>query len=136
MVQDFGVVIITHGNLGESLLNTCRMITGEMAGVSCVSVGSKDEVDLVRGKISSAIEEVRGPMGVILLVDMFGGTPSNIALSFLTGKDIEVVTGVNLPMLTKLFAFGPEMSLHEAAVLLRDYGREHIKVATEYLTGD
>jgi PTS system mannose-specific IIA component len=136
MVQDFGVVIITHGNLGESLLNTCRMITGEMAGVSCVSVGSKNEVDLVRGKISSAIKEVRGPMGVILLVDMFGGTPSNIALSFLTGKDIEVVTGVNLPMLTKLFAFGPEMSLHEAAVLLRDYGREHIKVATEYLTGD
>jgi len=136
MVQGFGVVIITHGNLGESLLKTCQMITGEMSGVTCVSVGSMDDVDLVRERISNAIEKVRGPMGAILLVDMFGGTPSNIALSFLTGKDIEVVTGVNLPMLTKLFAFGPEMSLREAAVLLRDYGREHIKVATEYLAGD
>ena len=136
MVQGFGVVVITHGSLGESLLDTCRMITGEMTGVSCVSVGSKDDVDLVRTRISTAIDKVKGPMGAILLVDMFGGTPSNIALSFLTGKDIEVVTGVNLPMLTKLFAFGPEIPLHEAAVLLRDYGREHIKVATEYLTGD
>jgi PTS system mannose-specific IIA component len=136
MEQGFGVVVITHGNLGESLLDTCRMITGEISGLTHVSVGSKDDVNLVRGKISSAIEKVKGPMGVILLVDMFGGTPSNIALSFLTGKDIEVVTGVNLPMLTKLFAFGAEMSLHDAAVLLRDYGREHVKVATEYLTGD
>jgi PTS system mannose-specific IIA component len=136
MEQGFGVVVVTHGNLGESLLDTCRMITGEISGLTSVSIGSTDDVELVRGKISTAIEEVRGPMGVILLVDMFGGTPSNIALSFLTGKDVEVVTGVNLPMLTKLFAFEPEMSLHDAAVLLRDYGREHIKVATEYLTGD
>jgi len=136
MEQGFGVVVITHGNLGESLLDTCRMITGEISGLTCVSIGSKDDVNLVRGKISDAIKEVRGTDGVILLVDMFGGTPSNIALSFLTGEDVEVVTGVNLPMLTKLFAFGPEMSLHDAAVLLRDYGREHIKVATEYLTGD
>jgi len=136
MVKDFGVVVVTHGNLGQSLLETCRMITGEMSGVLSVPIDSRDDGELVRGKISAAIEEVRGPRGVILFVDMFGGTPSNVALSFLTGKDIEVVTGVNLPMLTKLFAFGPEIPLHEAAVLLRDYGREHIKVATEYLTGD
>jgi PTS system mannose-specific IIA component len=136
MEQGFGVVIITHGDLGESLLDTCRMITGEISGLVSVSVGSRDDVDVVRGKISAAIEKVKGAGGVILLVDMFGGTPSNIALSFLTGKDVEVVTGVNLPMMTKLFGFGPEMSLHDAAVLLRDYGREHIKVATEYLTGD
>lgn len=136
MEQGFGVVIITHGSLGESLLETCRMITGQISGLTSVTVGSKDDVDMVRGKISKAIEEVRGPDGVILFVDMFGGTPSNIALSYLAGKDVEVVTGVNLPMLTKLFAFGPEMSLHDAAVLLRDYGREHIKVATEYLSGD
>ena len=136
MKQGFGVVIVTHGNLGESLLNTCRMITGKLTGISSVSVGSRDDVELVRERILMAIEEVRRPAGVILLVDMFGGTPSNIALSFLTGKDIEVVTGVNLPMLTKLFGFGPEVPLHEAAILLRDYGREHIKVATEYLTGD
>jgi PTS system mannose-specific IIA component len=136
MVKSFGIVVITHGNLGQTLLETCRMITGDMSGVRSVSIDSSDDVELVRGKISTAIGEVKGPEGVILLVDMFGGTPSNIALSFLTGKDVEVVTGVNLPMLTKLFAFGTEIPLHEAAVLLRDYGREHIKVATEYLTGD
>ena len=136
MVKDFGVVVVTHGNLGQSLLETCKMITGEMSGVLSVPIDSRDDGELVRTKISAAIEEVRGPRGVILFVDMFGGTPSNVALSFLTGKDIEVVTGVNLPMLTKLFAFGSEIPLHEAAVLLRDYGREHIKVATEYLTGD
>jgi PTS system mannose-specific IIA component len=135
-MNSFGVVVVSHGGLGQSLLETCRMITGEMSGVVSVSIGSSDDVELVRGKISDAIEEVKGPGGTILLVDMFGGTPSNIALSFLTGKDIEVVTGVNLPMLTKLFAFGSEVPLHEAAVILRDYGREHIKVATEYLTGD
>ena len=136
MMNNFGVVVVSHGDLGQCLLETCRMITGEMSGIVSVSVGSSDHVEMVCEKISAAIQDVKGPDGVILLVDMFGGTPSNIALSFLTGKDVEVVTGVNLPMLTKLFAFGPKIPLHEAAVLLRDYGREHIKVATEYLIGD
>ena len=133
MVKDFGVVVVAHGDLGRSLRDTCGMITGDVSGIQSVSIDSSDDVDLVRGKISAAIEEVKGPKGVILFVDMFGGTPSNIALSFLAGKDVEVVTGVNLPMLTKLFSMDSGASLHDAAVLLRDYGREHIKVATEYL---
>lgn len=135
MIKEFGVVVVAHGDLGRSLRETCGMITGDVSGIQSVSVDSSDNVEVVRGKISAAIDEVRGSRGVILLVDMFGGTPSNIALSFLGGEDLEVVTGVNLPMLTKLFSIDPETSLHDAAVLLRDYGREHIKVATEYLTG-
>ena len=134
MVKDFGVVIVAHGDLGRSLRETSGMITGNVSRIQSVSIDSSDDVELVRGKISAAIEEVKGPKGVILLVDMFGGTPSNIALSFLAGKGVEVVTGVNLPMLTKLFSMGSGASLHDVAVLLRDYGREHIKVATEYLT--
>jgi len=135
MIKEFGVVVVAHGDLGRSLKETCGMITGDVSRIQSVSIDSSDNVEVVRGKISAAIDEVRGGRGVILLVDMFGGTPSNIALSFLGGEDLEVVTGVNLPMLTKLFSLDPETSLHDAAVLLRDYGREHIKVATEYLTG-
>ncbi|MBN2720142.1 MAG: hypothetical protein JXR72_03460 [Proteobacteria bacterium] len=135
MIKEFGVVVVAHGDLGRSLKETCGMITGDVSRIQSVSIDSSDNVEVVRGKISAAIDEVRGSRGVILLVDMFGGTPSNIALSFLGGEDLEVVTGVNLPMLTKLFSIDPETSLHDAAVLLRDYGREHIKVATEYLTG-
>jgi PTS system mannose-specific IIA component len=136
MKNQIGIVIVTHGSLGEALLETCRMITGESGGILSVSVQAGDDVGQTRDRIAKAIDEVKGEKGVILLVDMFGGTPSNISLSFLGTEDIEVVTGVNLPMLTKLRSLGNGNTLHEAASALRDYGREHIKVATEYLAGD
>lgn len=136
MSNQIGIVIVTHGNLGEALLDTCRMITGECGAATSVSVQSGDDVEDTRGRIARSIEEVRGEKGVVLLVDMFGGTPSNISLSFLGTEAVEVVTGVNLPMLTKLRSLGNDMTLHEAATVLRDYGQEHIKVATEYLAGE
>lgn len=136
MKSQIGIVIITHGTLGDALLDTCSMITGESKGITSISVQAGDDVSETRDRIGIAIEKVKGEKGVILLVDMFGGTPSNISLSFLGTDDIEVVTGVNLPMLTKLRSLGPDNSLREAASALRDYGREHIKVATEYLAGN
>ena len=136
MLNGIGIVVVTHGNLGESLLDTCRMITGSIAGITSVSVQSGDNVEETRKRIVGAIKSVEGEKGVILLVDMFGGTPSNLSLSFLGEGAVEVVTGVNLPMLTKLRSLDRETSLREAASVLRDYGREHIKVATEYLAGD
>lgn len=136
MKNQIGIVIVTHGRLGETLLSTCTMITGENRGVTSISVQAGDDVEETRDRIAGAIDKVKGTKGVILLVDMFGGTPSNISLSFLSAEDIEVVTGVNLPMLTKLRNLGEDISLHEAASMLRDYGREHIKVATEYLEGE
>jgi PTS system mannose-specific IIA component len=135
MKNQIGIVIITHGRLGEALLDTCSMITGECGSITSISVQAGDDVGETRDQIASAIKGVKGGRGVILLVDMFGGTPSNISLSFLGTDDIEVVTGVNLPMLTKLRSLGADTTLHEAASVLRDYGREHIKVATEYLAG-
>jgi PTS system mannose-specific IIA component len=135
MKSQIGIVIITHGRLGEALLDTCSMITGESGNITSISVQAGDDVGETRDQIASAINGVKGGRGVILLVDMFGGTPSNISLSFLGKDDIEVVTGVNLPMLTKLRSLGADTTLHEAASVLRDYGREHIKVATEYLAG-
>ncbi len=136
MLNGIGIVVVTHGNLGESLLDTCRMITGSITGITSVSVQSGDNVEETRKRIVGAIKSVKGEKGVILLVDMFGGTPSNLSLSFLGEGSVEVVTGVNLPMLTKLRSLDGETSLREAASALRDYGREHIKVATEYLAGD
>ncbi len=136
MKNQIGIVIITHGNLGEALLDTCSMITGESGRITSISVQAGDDVEDTRDRIASAIDGVKGDKGVILVVDMFGGTPSNISLSFLGGDDIEVVTGVNLPMLTKLRSLGADVTLREAACALRDYGQEHIKVATEYLAGD
>jgi PTS system mannose-specific IIA component len=134
--SQIGIVLVTHGRLGESLLETCVMITGDTGGIASVSVQAGDDVDETRDRIAAAIKSVRGAKGTILLVDMFGGTPSNISLSFLGGEDIEVVTGVNLPMLTKLRGLAEDVTLNEAASVLRDYGREHIKVATEYLEGE
>lgn len=136
MKSEIGVVIVTHGSLGEALLDTCSMITGESGGITSISVQAGDDVEQTRGRIAETISGVKGDKGVILLVDMFGGTPSNISLSFLGKDNIEVVTGVNLPMLTKLRSLGAHLTLREAASVLRDYGREHIKVATEYLAGD
>jgi PTS system mannose-specific IIA component len=136
MKSQIGIVIVTHGNLGEALLETCSMITGESGGITSISVQAGNDVEETRSRIADAIEGVNRGKGVVLLVDMFGGTPSNISLSFLGEDDIEVVTGVNLPMLTKLHSLGDDVTLRTAACLLRDYGREHIKVATEYLTGD
>jgi len=136
MKSQIGIVIVTHGRLGETLLDTCSMITGESGGITSISVQAEDDVEKTRDKIAGAINDVTGDKGVILLVDMFGGTPSNISLSFLGTNNIEVVTGVNLPMLTKLRSLGAELTLRETASALRDYGREHIKVATEYLAGD
>ena len=136
MKNQFGIVIVTHGNLGDTLLETCGMITGENEDITSISVQAGDDFEKTRDRIADAIKEGRGDKGVILLVDMFGGTPSNISLSFLNAEDIEVVTGVNLPMLTKLRSLGTDITLREAASTLRDYGREHIKVATEYLVED
>ena len=136
MDSQIGMVVVTHGNLGEALLDTCSMIIGECSGITSISVQAGDDVEKTRERIASSIKEVMGDKGVILLVDMFGGTPSNISLSFLGSDDIEVVTGVNLPMLTRLRGLGDDVTLHEAASALRDYGREHIKVATEYLEGN
>ena len=135
MVGKFGTVLVTHGSLGEALVETCRLITREFENITQVAVNASDDVAAVRARIEKAIEEVNGPGGTILFVDMFGGTPSNISLSFLSEGNVEVVTGVNLPMLTKLSNLDDSLTLAEAAAVLRDYGRNHIKVAAEYLSG-
>ena len=97
-----GVVVVTHGQLAIELVNAAEMIVGDLPQFTAVSIGWHDDVNDAREDIAQAIERVRGEEGVLLLTDMFGGTPSNLGMTFLEKDRIEVITGVNLPMLIKL----------------------------------
>ena len=97
-----GVVVVTHGQLATELVNAAEMIVGDLPQFTAVSIGWHDDVNDAREEIAQAIERVRGEEGVLLLTDMFGGTPSNLGMTFLENDRLEVITGVNLPMLIKL----------------------------------
>ena len=99
-----GVVVVTHGQLATELVNAAEMIVGDLPQFTAVSIGWHDDVNDAREEIAQAIERVRGEDGVLLLTDMFGGTPSNLGMTFLEKDRLEVITGVNLPMLIKLAA--------------------------------
>ena len=130
------VVVVTHGQLATELLNAAEMIVGDLPGFAAVSIGWQDPVDTAREAIERAIARVDRGGGVLLLTDMFGGTPANLGLTFLEAGRIEVVTGVNLPMLIKL-AKAPEAGdLRVRARELCDHGRAAIRVASDLLRAD
>lgn len=128
-----GAVIITHGKIAEALVGAAESITGKMEKVGTVSVSSTDSTDGIRGVVSAAIKEADSGKGVVIFTDMFGGTPTNIALSLMGGGKVEVITGVNLPMLIKFVGHRADKELHELAVVLRDYGQKSIVLAGEML---
>src|ERR1019366_10688803 len=97
-----GVVVVTHGQLATELVNAAEMIVGDLPQFTAVSIGWHDEVNDAREDIAQAIERVRGDGGVLLLTDMFGGTPSNLGMTFIEKDRLEGVTGANLPMVIKL----------------------------------
>ncbi len=127
-----GVLVITHGNLGAELIKAGELIKGKYDGVLPISVDSSKGVEEIKKEITSAIKKVDKGGGVLILTDLFGGTPSNIALSFLKEGKIEVVTGVNLPMLLKL-DIRKEKNLTELSYFIKDYGRKNISLASEIL---
>jgi PTS system mannose-specific IIA component len=100
-----GVIVVTHGQLANELVNAARTIVGELPQFVAVSIGWHDDPKVARDAISDAIRQVQGPAGVLILTDMFGGTPSNLGLTFLESNRVEIITGVNLPMLIKLAIF-------------------------------
>jgi PTS system mannose-specific IIA component len=110
-----GIVIVTHCNLGQELIRSAEFIVGRLGQVKSVSLNPEDQVEALRGKIAKAIEKVDIGDGVIILTDMFGGTPSNISLTFLADEKVEVVTGANLPMLISLASKREEKSLNKVA---------------------
>lgn len=128
-----GTIIITHGHVAESLMEAAESITGALSKARALSVKSSDATDAVRVSLSAAIKEVDGGQGVIVFTDMFGGTPTNIALSFMQEGRIEVITGVNLPMIIKFAGYRTEKTLQELALLLKEYGRSSIVLAGDML---
>ena len=128
-----GVVIVAHYRLGEEFLQALRLIVPDASGFDAVSIEPKQGVEEMRAAIAEAIDRVDRGSGVLILTDMFGGTPSNIALSFLGERRVEVVTGVNLPMLIKLATLRKEQPLEELASFIKGYGQRNISLASELL---
>jgi PTS system mannose-specific IIA component len=127
-----GIVIVSHLKLAEEIRRTAELIVGKIEQSVALSLDPKMEVESLRGEIKKAISEVDSGDGVIILTDMFGGTPSNLSLTFL-GDEVEVVSGVNLPMLIKIATDREGKSLSDLASDAKEYGRNNINVATEFL---
>ena len=125
-----GIVVVTHGALAAELVNATRTIVGEIPAIAAVSIGWSDDMTAAREAIERAMAEVGGGE-VLILTDMFGGTPTNVSLPFLSPR-VEIVTGVNLPMLIKLTSLR-EGDLTEVARVVRDQGKGAIYVASEIL---
>jgi mannose PTS system EIIA component len=128
-----GLVVATHGNLAEELLRTAEGIVGKLEQCEAVSVGAGTSMEESRARFADAVHRVDAGDGVLVLTDMFGGTPANLALTFLDEK-LEVVTGVNLPMILKLAtARADNVTLQGAAELVTGYGQKNITLASELL---
>ena len=131
-----GVVVVTHGQLARELLNAAEAIVGDLPQFSAVSVGWHDDVEDAREEIRQSIGQLDEGTGVLVLTNMFGGTPSNLAMTFLEPGKVEVVTGVNLPMLIKLSSLRDSAALTDVARELRDTGRKAINVASDLMLGE
>lgn len=131
-----GVVVVTHGQLATELLNAAETIVGDLPRFAAVSIGWHDDTEDARGEIEQAIGRVDEGAGVLILTDMFGGTASNLAMSFLSQGNVEVITGVNLPMLIKLANLPEQSDLLASARDMREHGRNAIWVASDLLRGE
>jgi PTS system mannose-specific IIA component len=134
--MSIGVVIVTHYRLGDEFLQALRLIVPTAPQFHAVAIDPGQPVDDMRVSIAEALEKADEGQGVLVLTDMFGGTPSNMSLSFIDDRAVEVVTGVNLPMLIKLATMTEEKSLEDLATFIKSYGRQNISVASEILPED
>ena len=130
-----GLVIVTHGRLAEEFVAAMEHVVGAQSQLVAISIGPDDDLERRRGDIVRAALSVNSGDGVILLTDMFGGTPSNLAISAMEGGRIEVICGINLPMLIKLASLRDTANLDNAVTEARDAGRKYITVASRVLAG-
>ena len=133
-----GIVIVTHGQLGDALVETAEIIFGSKPeSIISVSINLAENVEKLRKKINTAIKSVDSNKGILILTDMFGGTPSNLSYSFLEEGRIEVLSGVNLPVLLKaLHLRKKDMDLHQVAKTIETYGKKSISLASSILKGE
>ena len=130
-----GLVIVTHGGLAVEFRNALEHVVGHQTQLETVAIGPDDDPAACRQDILDAIRRVENGSGVIILTDMFGGTPSNLAISVMDEANAEVIAGINLPILVKLTSIRSELGLIEAVAMARDAGKKYIKVASQELSG-
>ncbi len=130
-----GLVLVTHGRLADEFLAAVEHVVGKQTAFETIAIGPDDDMERRRGDIIAAVDRVDTGAGVVILTDMFGGTPSNLAISVMDDDRVEVIAGVNLPMLIKLASVRGERSLTEAVTEARDAGRKYINVASQVLEG-
>jgi mannose PTS system EIIA component len=128
-----GLVIVTHGRLADEFIHAMEHVVGKQQQVEAICIGPDDKMDVRRNDIAAAVARVEKGHGVIILTDMFGGTPSNLAISLLQEGKVEVVAGLNLPMLVKLARIRVDSNLHKAAAAAQDAGRKYINIASQVL---
>jgi PTS system mannose-specific IIA component len=128
-----GLVLVTHGRLAEEFRSALEHVVGPQTGIETVAIGPEDRMEVRRADIAEAVARVNTGTGVIILTDMFGGTPSNLAISLLEVGKVEVVAGLNLPMLVKLARIRKDCALDKAATAAQDAGRKYINVASQIL---
>ena len=131
-----GLVIVTHGGLAVEFRAALEHIVGPQSQLETISIGPEDDMEARRAEILDAVNRTETGQGVIILTDMFGGTPSNLAISVMDEANVEILAGINLPILVKLAGLRSEVPLDEAVTLAREAGRKYIKVASQELSGE
>jgi PTS system mannose-specific IIA component len=131
-----GMILVTHGKLAEEFVHAMQHVVGRQEAVATVCIGPNDDMERRRKEISDAVKKVDSGTGVIILTDLFGGTPSNLAISLMQAGHVEVIAGINLPMLIRLAKARNSMDVRSAAKAARDAGRNYITIASEFLGQD
>lgn len=128
-----GLVLVTHGFLAKEFVIAMEHVVGPQKAIETVCIGPEDDMEVRRADIAAAVDRVNDGSGVILLTDLFGGTPSNLAISLLKAGEIEVIAGINLPMLIRLESARKSMTVQKAVAAAREAGQKYISVASELL---
>ena len=131
-----GMVLVTHGHLASELVSALEHVVGPQVQIAAICIGPEDDMEQRRNDILAAVSRCDDGQGVVLLTDMFGGTPSNLAISVMDRAHVEVIAGVNLPMLVKLASVRGNEPLNEAVASAQDAGRKYIKLASQLLSKD
>ena len=128
-----GMVLVTHGHLAEEFILAMEHVVGAQEAVVPICIGPNDDMEKRRSEIAKAVRRVDSGDGAIILTDLFGGTPSNLAISLMQSGKVEVIAGINLPMLIRLAGARKCMTIHDAVCAARDAGQNYITVASEFL---
>ncbi len=128
-----GLVLVTHGNLASEFISAMQHVVGKQEQIAAVCIGPEDDMEVRRAEIFKKVKEVDSGSGTILLTDMFGGTPSNLAISIMDQANVEIIAGINLPMLIKIASLRKEKNLKETVEGAQEAGKKYINIASQLL---